>query len=280
MSGYYRRRFLLLLAIAAATTLFVLVGRWAGIPSYPKYEVALCTMPAPAARLAIVLVTLVAAIALGTLIAGGVRREISLFAAAVGLCSLSMRSGPMHYVWLHEEISGLNYRLSVELAALGAAIIACWATLTLRAPKVVPSTESRGKVAPVAFAIHFVVTGLLIALLLASDAKKQAIVGIALASCIGSFTASLSASDARLGYWVLTPPILLGILGYLFAGHVSTAHSGFFDALLRAAPLDYAGAGTAGAIFGRWLSVSAEPDAQPASETSDSTATASNPLHA
>jgi len=270
MPGYYRRRLLLLLAVFAATTLFVLVGHGARIPYYPGFESALCTMPSPAGRTVIVLVTLIVATAIGTLIAGRVRLEVGLFAAAVGLCSLSTRAGRMQYVWMHEEMGGLARRLAIELALLGTTFLGLWAGLSFlncrkklnaHLPEISTSEapSHRNSDAFTAFAVHLIVTGLLTALLLASDSKKQAIVGIALASCIGAITASLTAPNARIGYWLLAPPFLIGIAGYLIASNPSATDGGFFAHLLRASPLDYAGAGTAGAIFGRWLGVNTEP---------------------
>jgi hypothetical protein len=266
MTAYYRNRLLILVAAIAACALFEGVGRWARVPYFPRFEVSLAVMPSPVARTAAVLVTLVAATVLGTLIAGSVRAEAGLFAAAVGLCALSMRGGPMRYVWAHEEIPGLRYKEAVELAICGAAIAGLWTALSMFATRrMVPgemtatldagpekAKESRAKARALAFAVHLAVTAVAAVLLLASDDKKQAVVGVMAASFLGAVAASLVAPAAPVGQWLWTSPILVGLVGYL-SPQPAGAAADPLAALLRAAPLDYAGSGVAGAILGHWM---------------------------
>jgi NADPH-dependent 2,4-dienoyl-CoA reductase/sulfur reductase-like enzyme len=97
MSTYYRNRLLLLTATVVACAILVSVGHWSRVPFYPAHDPSLWAMPASAGRMLVVLAALVGATAIATLIAGGVRVEAGLFAAAVGLAALSAEGGPMRY---------------------------------------------------------------------------------------------------------------------------------------------------------------------------------------
>jgi hypothetical protein len=108
-----------------------------------------------------------------------------------------------------------------------------------------------------ALAVHVFVTGAAALLLLASDDKKQALIGIAAASFVGSMVASWI-GPVPMGGWLWAGPVVVGLVGYGSAWLGGAPEGAFLRPLLNAAPLDYAGAGVAGAIFGRWIGVSRE----------------------
>src|SRR5215211_3840280 len=129
MASYYRKRLQLLLAMTAACAVVLAIGRWAHVPYYEDYESSIWLMPGAAGRLATVVAAFVAATAVATVIAGGVRVEAGLFAGAVGLAALSTRGGPMRYVLVHAETRADVYGgLLIELLALALTIAAAWAT--------------------------------------------------------------------------------------------------------------------------------------------------------
>ena len=269
MSSYYRKRLLLLLAVAAACAVMLAVARWARVPYFEHYETAVWVMPGAAGRLAMVVAGFVAATAVASVIAGGVRIEAGFFAGAVGMIALSTRGGPMRYVLTRFEAQPSLYRgLFFELLTLAATMGALWATLVAlqqRQPTT-PSTSSpeqesaaqpgRGQRLLLPLIVHIAITGGVALLLLASDNKKQAVTGLIVASFIGATVASWS-TPARPGAWLWTGPVVVGLVGYAAAalGHPILGTEWSTGPLLRASPLDYAGAGAAGAILGRWVGV-------------------------
>jgi hypothetical protein len=271
MSSYYRKRALLLIATAAACAVVLAVARWARVPYFEKYESSVWVMPGAVGRLAMVVAAFVAATAIATILAGGVRIDAGLFAAAVGLAALSTRGGPMRYVLAHAETQPSVYAgLFFELLTLAVTMAALWATLvTLSRPSATPgetppssspeASEPGQGALLLAALLHIILTGGVALLLLASDDKKQAITGLFVASFTGVMVASWI-TPARAGAWLWAAPLIVGLIGYAAAwlGHPILGTLWSAGPLLRAAPLDYAGAGVAGAIFGRWVGVTQE----------------------
>src|SRR5687768_9949035 len=83
--SYYRVRFLLGSAAAVAAMLFLLGGRLVGIPYYPGFEASLVYQPSPSVALVTTGLLILVTTSIGTVIAGTVRFDAGLFAAAVGL---------------------------------------------------------------------------------------------------------------------------------------------------------------------------------------------------
>jgi hypothetical protein len=110
------------------------------------------------------------------------------------------------------------------------------------------------------------ITGLVVLLLAATDVKMQVLGAVFLASFLGAaITHHLYPVSPSPWFW--TAPMFVGIVGYLVVylklnpadpvwktGHLSV----LFAPLARPLPLDYATAGTAGAILGYWMGRSSQ----------------------
>ena len=222
MSSYYGNRLRVLVAAGIACAIFLSVGRWADIPREPGFEASLSVMPGAAGRMTVVLLIVVVTAVVSRLLTGGARPEATLFATAVGLCALGVRGGPMHYVWMREQLTALPYRQAVELAVYGFALAAVWSGLPGRtvpaprspAPGPAAKPNASTPAAILAFLINAAATGALAGLFLASDDEKQVVVGVALAACVGGALAS-AFSPRPAGTWLWAAPIVVGIIGYV-----------------------------------------------------------------
>jgi hypothetical protein len=103
-----------------------------------------------------------------------------------------------------------------------------------------------------------VVTALILMVVCQSEAKNQALASAAIAGLVGSVVAYKYA-PTRPSFWFWIGPILTGLVGYLLAAMGQDTNlnigvpTGTFAALARPLPVDYAGAGVAGAILGYWM---------------------------
>jgi hypothetical protein len=268
-----RSKVVLSIACVACALLLWAVGRWFGIPAYPGYDISLAVQPQPALALLITALGLLAATALGTAIAGTVRFDGGLFAAAVGLAALSVRGGPMRYVLQAAPGRGVFVALAVELLVLGGMLGLAWFGLWLlyRQGRLLGDELRDGlKDRPhslaeraSAFAAQAGATAFLIVLLARTDEKKQVLAAVGLASFLATLLA-YAASPARPSVSFWAGPIVVGIAGYAAAYLMwgstdpvvwkSGQGGGFVAPLARPLPLDYASLGTAGALAGYWTS--------------------------
>jgi hypothetical protein len=91
-----------------------------------------------------------------------------------------------------------------------------------------------------------------------TDKKAQVIVSVAVAAYLGTLVAH-GLFPTRPSVWYWGGPLVVGVAGYLM-GYVGSRDwmigevGGYAPALARPLPLDYAGAGTAGAILAYWTS--------------------------
>jgi hypothetical protein len=101
-----------------------------------------------------------------------------------------------------------------------------------------------------------------VALFAQSEDKKQVLAAVGIGSFCGAFFPYWK-PGARPSVWYWPGPLIVGILGYVFAyvtiprealfiGRPGLA-GGFLAALARPLPLDYASIGTAGALIGYWM---------------------------
>jgi hypothetical protein len=270
ISSYQRARFLLTVASTASFALCWFAGAAFGIPAYTKFDVSLLNQPSPAIALFITLVLTVACALIGSAIAGTVRFEAGLATAAIGLLALTMRGGPMRYTLFYGTGPQVFLTLTAELMILYAILGIGWGVVwLLRNNGWLRDDPFRDGVADVnepmsqklsALATQAIVMALIMMLLCKTDRKPQVLASVFL----GSFLATLAAHSlfpARPSMWYWVGPLIVGVVGYLmaFSGSSNTWIIGwiggkFAPELARPLPLDYVGAGPAGAIIGYWTS--------------------------
>ena len=268
-----RAKAILTIACAACAVMFWLAGRWFGIPEHPGYEASLALQPGAAADLLLTALVVIVATAIGTAIAGTVRFDAGLFAAAVGLAALSVRGGPMRYVTQAASGPRVFLAMALEVVLLGAMLGLAWFGLWL--------LYRRGRLAGdalrdglrdqphsmtdrlLALGTQVGATAVLVLLLARTDEKKQVLAAVFAGSLLAALLA-YAVSPARPSVWFWAGPLLTAVIGYLAAyaawgsadpvAWKSGRGGGLLAPLARPLPLDYASLGTAGAIAGYWTS--------------------------
>ena len=109
-----------------------------------------------------------------------------------------------------------------------------------------------------ALGVTALASGLILMLLARSDNKAQVMIGVLVASAVATVLA-YALYPVRPAGWYLLAPLVVGFVGYLSgrfgaddAWRIGQPHF-LLAPLARPSPLDYAGLGSAGAIFGYWL---------------------------
>ena len=273
LNTYQRNRLLLSLAAAAAFAMFWLAGKWFGIPEHQGYEISLALQRSPGVDFLVVGVVLCAATVVGTVIAGTVRYDAGLFAAAIGLMALSLRGGSLRYITQAASGRGVFLAMAVETAVLGAllgiAALGLWLLERggrLLADELRDGVKDQGHALGdklLALATQVGTMAVIVAVLARTDSKKQVLAAVAL----GSFLATLlaySVAPVRGSVWFWAGALVCSMFGHIMA-HFAWRTAGAVDwktgmgggilgGLARPLPLDYASLGTAGAILGYWMS--------------------------
>lgn len=270
ISSYQRARFLLSVGSIGAFVLCWFVAAVVGIPAHPDYNASLLQQPSPVVALFVALVLIVACALLGSAVAGTVRYEAGLATAAIGILALSIRGGEMSYTLFYSTGPEVYLTLATELVLLYAILGVAWALLwMLRNNGWLQDDPFRDGVADVsepvtqklaALATQVVVMTIIMLILCETDRKPQVIAAVALSAFLGTLAAhSLFPTRPSLWYW--TGPLIVGVVGYLLAYSASThtwvigqVGGTLAPELGRPLPLDYVGAGPAGAIIGYWTS--------------------------
>jgi len=258
-------RIALAIAVGVSYLIFAAASKYFDLPILPGFDGSIICQPSPLAAFVIVAVALAVATLVGTVLAGAVRFEAGLFAAAFGLMAFSLRCGTMQSVLLE---SGGNesvfVRLAVEMLILGVFLAALWAMLLRLAraaygPPSNPQEKRSGLLNNLTATIaQTISTGILMFILCQSEAKYQALASIGIASWLGSMIAYKYA-PTRPSIWYWVGPLLVGLIGYILAAMGQDTNlnigspAGTFAALARPLPVDYASLGTAGAILGYWM---------------------------
>lgn len=268
-----REKTVLAIASAACAFLFLLASRWFGLPRHPGYEMSLAQGPTAAVDLLLVGVIVFTATGIGAVIAGSIRFDAGLFAAAVGLAALSCRGGPMRHVTQAAAGRAVFLALAVELFILGALLGLCWFGLWLlyRRGRLAGDAARDGlRDQPHAIGERLValltqggVMAVLVLLIARTDEKKQVLAAVGIASFVATLLA-YAVSPVRPSVWYWAGPVVVGVAGYAAAYFTwgstdplvwkSGTGGGALAALARPLPLDYASLGTAGAIAGYWTS--------------------------
>lgn len=261
---YYLNRIRLAIAFALSFAMFWYVGKWFDIPVHRGFNASLMAQPSFVGSILFVAITALISIVLCTIIAGNVRRDAGLFCTALGMMALSIRGGPMRYTLFDAKGSvfiGLAFELLVLFAIFGVGWILVLKLLAFGLakkddPHFAPHDEDLGQKL-IATGIQAVATLAMMSILCRTDQKAQALASIGVASMVGSIVAVMVA-PTRPSVWYWPGPLLVGLLGYLWASMNANAMSlgqpaGYFAALARALPIDYASTGIAGAMLGYWF---------------------------
>lgn len=266
----YRRTQLLVLA---ASVLCFLLFWWTAsaihLPEQPGFEGSLLRQRGWPLDVLATYVLFAASVVIGTLIGGRAWFFTGLFAATVGLSALSVRGGPMRFV-LFDAASSANTRgvflqLLLEQCLLFVPIGLAWTHFWRRYEPQwsVPANEDAGSSADgsppaLAVAAQAGLMGLFVWILAATDAKKQVLIGVFVGGAAGTALADYLVPHRKALAWYWVGPFLVGAVGYVLAyynaGTWTTGNpAGMFANLARPLPLDYASAGSAGALLGWWL---------------------------
>jgi hypothetical protein len=206
--------------------------------------------------------------------------------------------------------TGVFFGLAVEMLVLGVVVGAAWLVVLPRfaGPLLAGGSDAPTPLVPVptgatssgvtssgmsplvprpdaavltAVLAQALLVGVGVALLVPNAEKKQAAFGVLAACFLATAIAQHYFHDEKVARWYWAGPILVGVLGYLLNAFGAGAREavetgrlvGSFAALARPIPLDYAGAGVAGALMGYWIG-SDHPDATVVSSTTADSALA------
>lgn len=269
----WRGKWLLLVSVGCYALFWWLGGRM-GIAEERGYDGSLLLADGALGNVIAAAALVIGAVVLGTLLAGAVRPDAGLFAAAVGLLALSNRGRSVAAV-LHDAdgARGTYLTLSLELLVLFAILGCAWYGLfVLRGSgRLQPDSARDGLVEEAkqpsstgwsAVLTHVAIMAAVLILLSQSEDKKQAVAAVAIGSFAGAFFPYWQ-RGAYPSAWYLAAPLMVGLLGYLLAfalvppadmaiGRPGNS-GGVLAALARPLPLDYASVGTAGALGGYWM---------------------------
>ena len=252
-------RTLLALGALGCLLLFWAAARVFGIPAAPGYSGSLLQQPNPGVAIVITLVTLVAAVFVGTTFAARVHRDAGLFCACIGLALLSLRGGQMRYVLFNAGGKSVYLMLAGETVVLGAMVAAMWIgidRLLARRDEDEPSEPGEQNYFTTVVQVLLMIA--LMSLLAQSDAKGQAVCAVAASALLATLAANWFA-PASPSPWLWAGPIIVGVVGYVSCYFRPTGieigrTGGYFAALARPLPLDYASVGVAASMLGYWMS--------------------------
>jgi hypothetical protein len=119
-----------------------------------------------------------------------------------------------------------------------------------------------------ALLMHVIVMIVAMLLLCRSDQKPQTLAAVAIAAYVASLAAHQFVPIQPSG-WFLAGPLVVGLIGYI-AQYFNAGNwwmigdpMGYFSALARPLPLDYASLGVAGTLLGYWTSLRWRQNAAP-----------------
>lgn len=261
--------------LLAACVLSLSVFWWAsgasGISRESGFDGSLLAGRRPVGSLVVTGALIGVTVVLGTLLAGFVRPDAGLFAAAVGLTALSLRGRPVYTVLHDSDGPRVFLLLAVELVLLYVFLGAAWLALfslqrqgRLRGDAVrdgLADAELPANAGWAGLLSHVVIMATAVLLIARSEDKTQVLTAVAIGSIAAAFFPYWQ-HGARPSAWYWIGPLVVGLAGYLLAFLIPPQGweigrpgypAGFLAALARPLPLDYASVGTAGALLGYWM---------------------------
>jgi hypothetical protein len=265
---YRRTQAIVILASLICIAMFWEGGSWLGIPPVLRFDGSLLAQPHWALAIVATYIMLLIAAAIGTVVAGWSWFFAGLFTAAIGLVTFSVRCGTLHYVLFNAALTadskGIFLRLLGEQCLLFIPIVALWFFFWRRYESQIPTPEPQNDrssdffMTIGAIIAQTVLMGILVLLLAPTDVKKQVVVSVFVAGLLGSMLGEYLFPNRHAGQWYWVGPLLVGMIGYAMACLNVTAWTigdanGALANLAHPLPLDYAGAGIAGALLGYWI---------------------------
>ena len=251
----FRRRNTALFAVSVLTfSITWLIGSIFGVPVERGFGGSLLAQPsflsAVVALLAVAIAIAVNGVLLRALLGQVFALEI-LFSVAIGLLAFSARGGSIVELLQYHD-GGIFIVLILETLLLVAGMAAAWLWLRPTPGPDVDATDSDLQSKLTSMAVMAVVMILLMHLLCQTPAKKQAIFSVALSAFGGATVAFAFLGEMSVEPYLLTP-VAVAVAGYVLAMFGGPAPTGTpAQVLAYPLPLDYIGAGTAGALFGYW----------------------------
>jgi hypothetical protein len=264
LDAVLRGRILLTLGTLACMLLFWAAARQFGIPAAPGHSGSLLQQPNVGVAVVLTALVFVAAVFVGTTFTARVHRDAGLFCACLGLAVLSGRAGAMRYVLFEASGRSVYLMLAGETLLLGALLAAAWIGIDrfLGPSRSSPLTDSPGNSPGDAKYFTTIMQVLLMIALMSvlaqTDSKAQAMAAVGASALLASLAANWFAA-ASPSPWLWAGPIIVALVGYIScyfhpAGMEVGRTSGYFAALARPLPLDYASVGVAGSLLGYWTS--------------------------
>jgi hypothetical protein len=216
--------------------------------------------------LTIIWIALVGGVA--TFVGRFIRPDAGLFVAAAALWSLRRSGGMARDVYLAHPTGSTFISLAIELVILGLILgFVFFLTRQLVAKGKIPDDADIDLIRPrseplgqrlLATATTALVMMVLLLLTLRSDERMQ-VTGMVFVSALLATMSTVRFIPATPSIYFWAGPIVVGIVGYLASSVRGTGNlpigdvAGYFGALARAMPLDYASAGVAGSLYGYWV---------------------------
>jgi hypothetical protein len=238
---------------------------WLGIPPVPKVDGSLLAQPQWPLAILATYVLLAGSVMIGTVLGGWTWFFSGLFAGSLALVTLAIRCGAMHFVLFdaasHGDVKGIFLRLLLEQCLLFAAVAIIWSFFWRRFVLLLPARErepapSRLNVVG-AVLVQIIANGALVLLLAPTDAKKQVLLSVFAGAFLGVMLAEYLFPSRNAAVWYWLGPFLVGAVGYVAAYIHAVPWTvgsavGPLANIAHPLPLDYAGAGTLGALLGYW----------------------------
>jgi hypothetical protein len=259
-----RERLTLTAGSLLCAAIMLWLARPLNIPATPLYAGTLLQQPSWPIAMALVWIVLIGGSALCSIFASAEHYEAGLFCAAIGVSLLSGRLGPMRFALFAASGPSIFLTMAVELVLLYIALAIAWSILHSGARSGwFPSEPPLGPDEPIdqkllALAMYIVVMIVVMLLLCRADDKKQTLAAVAIASYLAALAAHQFV-PAQPSAWFLAGPLIVGVIGYV--GEFFSPWNwmigdpqGYFAALARPLPLDYASLAVAGTLLGYWTS--------------------------
>jgi hypothetical protein len=273
-NAHRKAQTLVIIGSILSLLVFAKGSAWMHIPQEPGFQGSLLGQNSWVLSYIAICIMLAISALIGTIIGGRSWLFAGLFTAAVGLGGLSVRCGPLHYVLFdaitHDRSKSIFLRLAMEHCIVMIPIALIWLYFwdrfsELREKPASDADEQKPRQQSVAgdaaaVAVQVIVMVLLATILVPTDSKKQALIGIFVAGAISAALAESVSPTRNAPRWYWLGSLVVGLVGYLIAyGHPDLWTTGFAEGglanLAHAMPLDLASAGIAGTLIGYWSAV-------------------------